>query len=381
MDSIKPCRPADIRDLRAHIKPDHPIHNNNMTVPIPITVLTGFLGSGKTTVLRHLGSLGVLQRTLILVNEFGEVGLDHELLTPIDDDTLVAVESGCICCTIRADLVQTLSEAPWRYARDGQRWFDRVIIETTGIADPAPILQTILGDEKVSKQYALAAVLTAVDAVNGAQTLKHHFEAVKQVAVADRILLTKADLLDGSNETLMRSIRTLAPSAPINPIVDGEASADWFFSNNIYSAEGKTSDVEAWLMGESQQASADVEDHNHDHEHEHEHEHDLNRHGTIAASCLTFEQPVDAALFETCLAMLMEFRGEDLLRVKGIINVAGMDRPMVIHGVQHVFHPPEVLDEWPSADRRSKIVIIARELEIDAIRRCFASVGLEALGN
>jgi len=377
MDCIVPCPSVDIRDLRAHIKPDRPIHNNNMTVPIPITVLTGFLGSGKTTVLRHLGSLGVLQRTLILVNEFGEVGLDHELLTPIDDDTLVAVESGCICCTIRADLVQTLSEAPWRYARDGQRWFDRVIIETTGIADPAPILQTILGDEKVSKQYALAAVLTAVDAVNGAQTLKHHFEAVKQVAVADRILLTKADLLDGSNEALMRSIRKLAPSAPINPIVDGEASADWFFSNNIYSAEGKTSDVEAWLMGESQQASADVEDHNHDHDHEH----DLNRHGTIAANCLTFERPVDAALFETCLAMLMEFRGEDLLRVKGIINVAGMDRPMVIHGVQHVFHQPEILDEWPSADRRSKIVIIARELEIDAIRSCFASVGLEALGN
>ncbi|MEC7106697.1 MAG: GTP-binding protein [Pseudomonadota bacterium] len=354
-----------------------------MTVAIPITVLTGFLGSGKTTVLRHLGSLGVLQRTLILVNEFGEVGLDHELLTPIDDDTLVAVESGCICCTIRADLVQTLSEAPWRYARDGQRWFDRVIIETTGIADPAPILQTILGDEKVSNQYALAAVLTAVDAVNGAQTLKHHFEAVKQVAVADRILLTKADLLDGSNEALMRSIRTLAPSAPINPIVDGEASADWFFSNNIYSAEGKTSDVEAWLMDESQQASADVEgyNHNHDYNHYHAHDLDLNRHGTIAASCLTFEQPVDAALFETCLAMLMEFRGEDLLRVKGIINVAGMDRPMVIHGVQHVFHPPEILDGWPSADRRSKIVIIARELEIDAIRSCFASVGLEALGN
>ena len=129
---------------------------------IPITVLTGFLGSGKTTVLRYLAELGVLNRTLVLVNEFGEVGLDHELLAPIDDDTLVAVESGCICCTIRADLVQTLSEAPWRYARGGSRWFDRVIIETTGIADPAPILQTILGDEKVSQQYALASVVTAV---------------------------------------------------------------------------------------------------------------------------------------------------------------------------------------------------------------------------
>ena len=174
------------------------------TSPIPITVLTGFLGSGKTTVLRHLGSLGVLDRTLVLVNEFGEVGLDHELLAPLDDDTLVAVESGCICCTIRADLVQTLSEAPWRYARDGSRWFDRVIIETTGIADPAPILQTILGNDKVSKQYSLASVLTAVDAVNGEQTLSQHFEAVKQVAVADRILLTKADLIDNANTPLMR---------------------------------------------------------------------------------------------------------------------------------------------------------------------------------
>ena len=133
------------------------------TDAIPITVLTGFLGSGKTTVLRHLLGLGALNRTLVLVNEFGEVGLDHELLAPIDDDTLVAVDSGCICCTIRADLVRTLNEAPWRYARGGSRWFDRVVIETTGIADPAPILQTILGDEKVSVQYSLVSVITAVD--------------------------------------------------------------------------------------------------------------------------------------------------------------------------------------------------------------------------
>ena len=348
------------------------------TSPIPITVLTGFLGSGKTTVLRHLGSLGVLDRTLVLVNEFGEVGLDHELLAPLDDDTLVAVESGCICCTIRADLVQTLCEAPWRYARDGSRWFDRVIIETTGIADPAPILQTILGNDKVSKQYSLASVLTAVDAVNGEQTLSQHFEAVKQVAVADRILLTKADLLDSANTPLMRSLNKLAPSAPISSIVNGAANVDWFFANSIYSADGKTSDVETWLTGELEQSIADSRAH--DHEHDHNHEHDLNRHGNIAASCLTFEQPVDAALFETCLTMLMDFRGADLLRVKGIINVAGMDRPIVIHGVQHVFHPPEVLDQWPSPDRRSKIVIIARELEIDAIRSCFASAGLEASG-
>ena len=258
---------------------------------IPITVLTGFLGSGKTTVLRYLGDLGVLERTLVLVNEFGEVGLDHELLAPIDDDTLVAVESGCICCTIRADLVQTLSEAPWRYARGGSRWFDRVIIETTGIADPAPILQTILGDEKVSAQYSLAAVLTAVDAVNGLQTLDRHYEAVKQVAVADRILLTKVDLLDATDPKLEDVLRKLAPSAPVSRIVDGAATAEWFFSNGVYSADGKATDVEAWLAAELDQADAH---HGHDH-----HNHDLNRHGQIEASCITFEQPVDAALFES----------------------------------------------------------------------------------
>ena len=144
---------------------------NTSETRIPVTVLTGFLGSGKTTVLRHLGQIGALDRTLILVNEFGEVGLDHELLTPIDDDTMVAVNSGCICCSIRADLVQTLSDAPWRFARNGQRWFDRVIIETTGVADPAPILQTIIGEQAVSQSYVLSSVLTAVDAVNGLDSL------------------------------------------------------------------------------------------------------------------------------------------------------------------------------------------------------------------
>lgn len=152
---------------------------NTSETRIPVTVLTGFLGSGKTTVLRHLGQIGALDRTLILVNEFGEVGLDHELLTPIDDDTMVAVNSGCICCSIRADLVQTLGDAPWRFARNGQRWFDRVIIETTGIADPAPILQTIIGEQAVSQSYVLSSVLTAVDAVNGLDSLDAHFEASK----------------------------------------------------------------------------------------------------------------------------------------------------------------------------------------------------------
>ncbi len=335
--------------------------------PIPIGVLTGFLGSGKTTVLKHLAHQGELSRTLVLVNEFGEVGLDHHLLTPIDDDTLVAVDSGCICCTIRADLVRTLTEAPWRYSRDGQCWFDRVIIETTGIADPAPVLQTILGDRAVARQYALAGVVTAVDAVNGAATLEQHLEAVKQVAVADHILLTKTDLLDGEPAALIRQLNQLAPSAIVSPIVDGAAQVNWLFANGPYSLDGKSSDVERWLRAEL------AVNGQHDHTHP-----DRNRHGQIQASCLTFSAPVDAALFESCLQMLLQFRGPDLLRIKGIINVAGMDRPMVFHGVQHVFHEPEVMAQWPSDDHRSRIVVIAQNLNHAELHACFAGFGLEA---
>ena len=341
--------------------------------PIPITVLTGFLGSGKTTVLRHLGQIGVLDRTLILVNEFGEVGLDHELLTPIDDDTMVAVNSGCICCTIRADLVQTLSEAPWRFARNGRRWFDRVIIETTGIADPAPILQTIIGERGVSQKYLLSSVLTVVDAVNGLDSLSAYFEAVKQVAVADRIFLTKTDLIGTKPDALLAKLNALAPSAPISTVVGGEAKADWFFHAGHYEIGGKGVDVHAWLEGELQAVGQ------HGSAGHTGHTHDVSRHGRVVSSCLVFEDPVDPALFEACLEMLMQFRGADLLRVKGLINIIGMDRPMVIHGVQHVFHPPEVLERWPTEDRRTKLVVIARDLDHEELKASFSALGLEAV--
>ena len=345
---------------------------NTSETRIPVTVLTGFLGSGKTTVLRHLGQIGALDRTLILVNEFGEVGLDHELLTPIDDDTMVAVNSGCICCSIRADLVQTLGDAPWRFARNGQRWFDRVIIETTGIADPAPILQTIIGEQAESQSYVLSSVLTAVDAVNRLDSLHAHFEAVKQVAVADRILLTKTDLIDTSPDALLAKLNALAPSAPTSTVVGGEASADWFFNVGKYEVAGKGVDVPTWLEGER---LAVAEQAPHDHS---GHVHDRNRHQRIESSCLIFEEPVDPGLFEACLEMLMQFRGADLLRVKGIINVSGMDRPMVIHGVQHVFHPPEVLERWPSDDHRTKLVVIARDLDHGELQASFLALGLHA---
>jgi G3E family GTPase len=268
--------------------------------------------------------------------------------------------------------VQTLSEAPWRYARGGERWFDRVIIETTGVADPAPILQTIIGDAQVASRYLLAGVLTAVDAVNGLATLDQHIEAVKQVAVADRILLTKTDLLENSGQSLEAAIRQYSPVAPISTVIDGEAQADWFFGAAGYTLDDKSADVEAWLAGEFKAQShtaAPAQEHT---------SHDKNRHGKVQASSLVFDEPVDAALFESCLTMLMQFRGQDLLRVKGIIHVAGLDRPMVIHGVQHVFHPPQLLESWPSDDRRTRLVVIAQDLDHAELLGCFSALGLQA---
>jgi G3E family GTPase len=245
------------------------------------------------------------------------------------------------------------------------RWFDRVIIETTGIADPIPILQTIIGDERVSSNYFLANVVTVVDAINGALTLQEYSEAEKQVAVADRILVTKSDLPDVDLEGLHAAIAELAPLASLNKVTNGRVDVGWFLKSEKLSLHDKAFDFET---AESGEVLLPISHNSGDHHH------NLNRHGGIQASCLVFEHPVDPVIFEACLEMLMAFRGPDLLRMKGIINVAGMDRPMVIHSVQHVFHPPEILEQWPGDDRRTRLVIIARGLDHCELRGCFAMI-------
>ena len=337
---------------------------------IPVSVLTGFLGSGKTTVLNHLAREGALARTLVLVNEFGEVGLDHHLLTRIDDDTLVAMDSGCICCTIRRDLALTLAQAPGRYARGGERWFDRVVIETTGIADPAPILQTLLSEPSVLTRYRIDRVLTTVDAVNGAGTLSGYEEARKQVAVADRIALTKTDLLEGGlPPDLVAALDAWAPGVPVDRILEGAAEADWLFGDAAFSPADRSARLGRWL--EDSIATSDAA-------HDHHHDHDPSRHGRVHATSFVFEEPVDPRALEQCLEGLMLLRGADLLRVKGIVNVAGMEQPMVLHGVQHVFHPPMVLEAWPDEDRRTRIVMITRDLDAALLQACFARFDMRA---
>ena len=333
---------------------------------IPVTLLTGFLGSGKTTVLNHLVQQPKLQQTLVLINEFGEIGLDHLLVTQGRDDVVVEMSSGCLCCTIRGDLVDTLRDALWRFARGGKTWFNRVVIETTGLADPAPILHTLMSAPAITAHYQLEGVITAVDAVNGMDTLDRQFESVKQVAVADRLLLTKTDLAETDVLAgLEQRLRTLNPTAPLIHVQQGVIDPA-ILDAGLYDPDTKTVDVQRWLGAEAFEApETDHHDHDHAHGDHHDHpKHDVNRHDErIRAVCLTLDQPLNRLLFDLWLDILMQIKGPDLLRVKGIVHIADLAGPLVIHGVQHIFHPPLLLDAWPSADQRTRLVLITRDTD------------------
>jgi len=364
------------------------------TGKIPVTVLTGFLGSGKTTVLNHVVQQPDMKNTLVLINEFGEIGLDHDLVTQSDEDFVVEMSSGCLCCSIRGDLLGTLRTAPDRFVKAGRPVFDRVIIETTGLADPAPILHTLMTAPAIVSRYSLDGVVTTIDAVNGEDTMDRQHEAVKQAAVADRLLITKTDIADaGSVQRLKAALRILNPGARQSDVIAGKLDADMLVGMGLYTPETKTADVQAWLGAEAFGDSAahthnhDHDHHNHDHhshdnDHDHHH-HDVNRHdANIKAVCVTLDDPVDGAAMDMWLGTLVRFRGADLLRVKGIINVAGFDRPVVIHGVQHTFHPETVLDAWPSEDRRTRIVFITRGISDAELHASLASMtaGQDATG-
>jgi len=344
---------------------------------LPVTVLTGFLGSGKTTVLNHLIQHPALGKTLVLINEFGEIGLDHDLVTHIKDDVVIEMASGCLCCTIRGDLAKTLREAPARFARGGIPWFDRVVIETTGLADPAPILHTLMTDPGVAQRYRLDGVIATVDAFNVENTLNQQIESVKQAAMADRLLITKTDLVEpDAFRKLKERLRVLNPGAPQIIAKNGSVDPAKLFDAGLYNPKTKSLDVQNWLKAE---AYAEPHDHSHDQHHDHghgsaRHEHthnhnDVNRHDAhIKALCLTIDEPIHSTALDSWLEVLMVFRGADFLRTKGIFNVVDLDRPLVIHGVQHIFHPAVTLEEWPSEDRRSRVVFITRDIDEAALR-------------
>ena len=318
----------------------------------PITVITGFLGAGKTTLLNHLLKQPALAGTAVLVNEFGEIGLDHLLVEQLDETT-VLLNSGCLCCSVRGDLTKALRDLLPRI-QSGE--IGRVVIETTGLADPAPILATLMTDVTAATKYRLDGMVTVVDALHGAGQMDAHPEALRQIAVADRIVLSKTDLAAPA-----AVIDLQARMARINPgarqiIADhGAVDAAALLNAGLFDPAGKNPDIQGWLDAE---AYADRRQ-----------ESDPNRHDDrIQAFCLTFDAPLHWQGIGSWLEMLVATRGDSLLRVKGILNLHGQERPVAIHGVQHLFHPPALLAAWPAGDpRTSRLVFITRDLPRDVI--------------
>ena len=339
------------------------------TALIPVTLLTGFLGSGKTTVLNHVLKQPGMAATAVIVNEFGEIGLDHLLVERSSED-IVLLNSGCLCCTVRGDIVDTLTNLFVDRVKGKVPFFTRVAIETTGLADPAPILHTLMTDPIVAARYVLDGVVTTVDAVNGAGSLDRQPEAVKQAAVADRLLLTKTDIAEpGARQAIEARLKELNPSAAIVSVAQGAIDSALLFNIGFYDPTTKSLDVRRWLRDESFEG-----DHGQDVGHGHEHP-DVNRHDDrIRAFCITREQPISWAALSTWLDGLAAMRGDDLLRLKAIVALSDRpDQPVVLHGVQHLFHPPVLLPEWPSEDRRTRMVFITRDLPRETIETTLAA--------
>ena len=302
----------------------------------PVVLLTGFLGSGKTTLLRHLLSHPGFGETAVIVNELGEVAIDHHLLRRVDERTVV-LGNGCVCCSLRGDLADELRDLLGRRDRGEIPAFRRVVVETTGVADPAPIVYTLLSEPVVKHHFELERVIATVDAVQGLRAP----ESVRQAAAADRLVVTKTDL--ASPWMLGRRLGALNPTAKIVEASFGEVEPDALFG-----------DEERRLREVPPIEEAHGE------------------HDGVQAHCLVFEEQLDWTAFGVWLTMLLAARGADVLRVKGLLNV-GAKGPLLLNGVQHVVHPPEHLAAWPDDDRRSRIVFIGRDLDRRALEDSLAA--------
>ncbi len=333
---------------------------------IPVTLITGFLGAGKTTLITQLLRHPAMDRVAVVINEIGEVGIDNDLVK-MSSENVSLLANGCLCCSVRTDLQETLREM-FGERRAGQiPDFDRVFIETTGLADPAPVIQTLSSDSMLGAHYRLDGVVTLVDAVNARQQLEQSPEAERQIALADRIFITKADLAeDGSMEGLQTAVRAINAQADIRRCAMGELHPRELIGIGLASARanagtlhflGELADPAGNTTPRSDQAAylGQRLPQRHD--------------PAVKTLSLRFDAPFTWASFSAAMEMVIALRGKDLLRVKGIINVEG--QPVVVQGVGHVFHPPVALDRWPSADTQSRIVFIARHIEPTALRALF----------
>ncbi len=314
---------------------------------IPVNVVTGFLGSGKTTLLLQLLKSPLLRDTAVLVNEFGEIGLDHHLLRSATESTLL-MDNGCLCCAIRGDLQVALRLLYSQRERGEIPAFKRVVIETSGLADPVPIAYTVLAEPVLQHHYRLGNVITTVDAVNGLRQLGEFEESVKQVAVADRLVLTKTDIANGDEVAKLRaSLQSINLSAPILDAAVDELSPRRLFIEDIHDPGGKAREVSQWRTAADHSGSA----HQHDHTH------------GVTSFALIFDQALDWTAFGIWMTMLLNRHGDRVLRIKGMLNVTGVATPVLINGVQHVVHPPVHLEAWPDEDRRSRLVFIVRGID------------------
>ncbi len=324
---------------------------------LPVTVLTGFLGSGKTTLLNALLKQPQAANTAVIINEYGEVGVDQDLVQGLTETmTMTLLDNGCMCCALRGDLERALLDlfAARRSGEVGS--FERVILETTGLADPAPIMQTLISDRMLMEQYRLDGIITLIDAAQGLAQIADAPEALKQVAIADRLIITKTDLAGGrAVDALMQRLDKINPSARRAVSVAGALDADFVLGVGLSRSQVQADALDRWL-GNAQIPL--VENHTHG----------------IVTFTLWFDEPFDRAVFDRCVEVLTSLRGSDLLRVKGLINIVGESGPVVVQGVQHLFHPPLTLAAWPGNDRRSRLVFITRGISRATVNGLFKAI-------
>jgi G3E family GTPase len=326
---------------------------------IPVSIVTGFLGSGKTTLINRLLKRADMNRVAVIVNELGEQSIDHDLVE-VSSEQMTLLNNGCLCCVLRGDLQETLRDMFVKRRTGEIIDFERVVIETTGLADPAPVMHTLMTDTMLQAQYRLDCVVTLVDAVNGVGQLDTMSEAVKQAALADRLVITKSDLADETKIAQLESrLRELNPQAPMKRAVNGEIELAFLIDVGLANTRSKLEDVERWM-------GADEHD-----EHGHAHRHDT----AVKSFCLRYQQPFTWPTFSQCMEVLTAMRGPDLLRVKGLVNVEGRSGPLVVQGVQHLFHPTIELREWPSDDHQTRLVFITRGIDRAMVENLFSAIG------
>ncbi len=338
-----------------------PPATSELTNRTPVAVISGFLGSGKTTLINHLVKQPGMEATALIVNEFGEIGLDHVLVDSAIENTLL-LESGCICCSIRGDLVDTIIDLFSKAEMDQIPQFDRIMIETTGLADPAPIVQSIETEFALKNRCRLDSVVTVLDGCQGASQLKQQDEAVMQVAQADIVLVSKSDLPEADVDGVSLAAKAINPVAEIRPIANGHVEPDALF--------GREERLVRALAGDHD------DHHHHDHDHEHHHDHDQAqeeevRHGNVLTWSVSSQTPLDEAKLRDWLTMLYTLRPANMLRLKGLIGLEGRDAPVLLQAVGPSFSPPVPLEKWPDGEATSRLVLIFKDLPADTVAASF----------